>query len=250
VPMCEQLGPGGALLLFEPGPAEQVDITLLAAFADQAALGLDHAQALADREELLLTADRDRIARDLHDLVIQRLFATGLHLQGARRRTVRDEVQDRIDRAIADLDITIKDIRSTIFDLQHAGVESLRADVRRVTREYAPVLGHEPVVRTDGPLDTGVSAAVAEQTLAVLREALSNVARHAHSSQTVVEVTLADGELVLVVSDDGRGLPEDRSESGIRNVRRRASDLGGSVVFHSPDGGGTRMEWRVPVLER
>ncbi|HEY6932214.1 MAG TPA: GAF domain-containing protein, partial [Marmoricola sp.] len=191
VPMCEQLGPGGALLLFEPGPAEQVDITLLAAFADQAALGLDHAQALADREELLLTADRDRIARDLHDLVIQRLFATGLHLQGARRRTVRDEVQDRIDRAIADLDITIKDIRSTIFDLQHAGVESLRADVRRVTREYAPVLGHEPVVRTDGPLDTGVSAAVAEQTLAVLREALSNVARHAHSSQTVVEVTLA-----------------------------------------------------------
>ncbi|HET8561307.1 MAG TPA: GAF domain-containing protein [Marmoricola sp.] len=248
VPLREQFGPGGALLVQGPGTPEQVDLELLGAFADQAALALDHAQALNDREELLLTADRDRIARDLHDLVIQRLFATGLQLQGARRRAVKDDVSLRIDRAIADLDVTIKDIRSTIFDLQHGAGESLRADVRRVAREYAGVLGHEPIVRTDGPIDTGVPANVAEQAVAVLREALSNVARHARSHQTIVEVSLSDGELGLVVTDDGRGLPEERSESGMRNVRRRATDLGGTVVFDSPGGRGTRMAWRVPVL--
>ena len=248
VPLREQFGPGGALLVHAPQTPDQVDIELLGAFADQAALALDHATALADREELLLTADRDRIARDLHDLVIQRLFATGLQLQGTRRRAVKDDVSRRIEQAIADLDVTIKDIRSTIFDLQHGGGDSLRADIRRVTREYAAVLGHEPVVRTDGPLDTGVPAQVAEQAVAVLREALSNVARHAQSQQTIVEVALSDGELALAVTDDGRGLPEDRSESGMRNVRRRAVDLGGTVVFDSPGGRGTRMEWRVPVL--
>ena len=201
VPLREQFAPGGALVVLDA--RDQVDTGLLAAFADQAALALDHAQALADREELLLTADRDRIARDLHDLVIQRLFATGLQLQGARRRAEKDDVAQRIDQAIADLDVTIKDIRSTIFDLQHTGEASLRADVRRIAREYAAVLGHEPVVRTDGPLDTAVPPEVAEHAVAVLREALSNVARHAQSAQTIVELTLADGELALAVTDDG-----------------------------------------------
>jgi signal transduction histidine kinase len=247
VPLREQLGPGGVITLLGPGSPEQVDAALLTGFADQAALALDHAQALVDREELLLTADRDRIARDLHDLVIQRLFATGLQLQGARRRAVEDDVSRRIDQAIADLDVTIKDIRSTIFDLQHGDSGSLRADLRRVAREYAGVLGHEPAVRIDGPLDTGVPAEVAEQLLAVLREALSNVARHARSSYTQVAVSLAHGSLVLVVTDDGRGLPADRTESGLRNVRRRAADLGGTVAFDTPEGGGTRMDWRVPV---
>ncbi len=247
VPLREQFGPGGALVVLAPGTPDQVDTELLGAFADQAALALDHAQALADREELLLTADRDRIARDLHDLVIQRLFATGLHLQGARRRAVKDDVSDRIEQAIADLDVTIKDIRSTIFDLQHGLGESVRGDVRRVAREYAAVLGHEPAVRTDGPLDTAVPPDTAEQLLAVLREALSNVARHAESRHTVVEVALADGELALTVTDDGRGLPADRSESGLRNVRRRAVDLGGTVAFETPEGGGTRVQWRVPA---
>ncbi|HET8603380.1 MAG TPA: GAF domain-containing sensor histidine kinase [Marmoricola sp.] len=248
VPLREQFGPGGALLVHAPGTPDHLDIELLGAFADQAALALDHATALADREELLLTADRDRIARDLHDLVIQRLFATGLQLQGTRRRAIKDDVQIRIEQAITDLDVTIKDIRSTIFDLQHGRGDSLRAEVRRVTREYTTVLGHEPVLRTDGPLDTGVPPEVAEHAVAVLREALSNVARHAQSAQTIVELTLADGELALAVTDDGRGLPTERSESGMRNVRRRAVDLGGTVAYDSPGGRGTRMEWRVPVL--
>ena len=243
----EQFGSGGLLLVLDPGPPDQVDTSLLGAFADQAALALDHAQALADREELLVTADRDRIARDLHDLVIQRLFATGLQLQGAGRRAVDADVRRRIDQAIADLDVTIKDIRSTIFDLQHGAGESVRADVRRVAREYAAVLGHEPRVRTDGPLDSAVPPEIAEQLIAVLREALSNVARHAQSSHTMVEATVAGETLTLLVSDDGRGLPAQRSESGMRNVRRRATDLGGTVVFESPAGSGTRVEWRVPL---
>jgi signal transduction histidine kinase len=243
----EQFGSGGMLLVLDPGPPDQVDTGLLGAFADQAALALDHAQALADREELLVTADRDRIARDLHDLVIQRLFATGLQLQGAGRRAVNADVRRRIDQAVAELDVTIKDIRSTIFDLQHGVGDSVRADVRRVAREYAAVLGHEPAVRTEGPLDSAVPPAITEQLIAVLREALSNVARHAGASRTVVEVTATDGTLTLLVTDDGRGLPDQRSESGMRNVRRRASDLGGTVVFDSLAGTGTRMEWRVPL---
>ena len=243
----EQFGSSGVLLVLDPGPPDQVDTSLLGAFADQAALALDHAQALADREELLVTADRDRIARDLHDLVIQRLFATGLQLQGAGRRAVDADVRRRIDQAIADLDVTIKDIRSTIFDLQHGAGESVRADVRRVAREYAAVLGHEPRVTTDGPLDSAVPPGISEHLIAVLREALSNVARHAQSSHTMVEVRAVGEWLELLVSDDGRGLPAERFESGMRNVRRRATDLGGTVVFDGPAGSGTRMEWRVPL---
>ena len=114
---------------------------LLASFADQASLALDRAQAVSDREELMLVADRDRIARDLHDLVIQRLFATGLHLQGVRRTATDDAVRARLDDAVADLDVTIRDIRSTIFDLQVQHDSSLRAELRGVVKEYVPVLG-------------------------------------------------------------------------------------------------------------
>jgi len=250
VPLRAHVAAGGVLLVaLEPG---RIALTaeegaLLSSFADQASLALDRAQAMADRAELMLVADRDRIARDLHDLVIQRLFATGLQLQGVRRIAVSDDVRSRLDQAVADLDVTIRDIRSTIFELQHAHELSLRADVRGVVKEYVPVLGFTPLVRTSGPLDTVVPEPLGAQLLAVLREALSNVARHAEADAAVVEVEASDDGLVLRVTDNGIGLPEDRHESGLRNVRRRASEHGGTLRLLAEEPHGTRLEWSVPI---
>ena len=195
----------------------------------------------------MLVADRERIARDLHDLVIQRLFATGLQLQGARRLVADGDVRDRLDAAVADLDVTIRDIRSTIFELQRSHDESLRADVRGVVREYVPVLGFTPLVRSTGPVDTTATPVVGAQLLAVLREALSNVARHAEADAAVIEVEATGQQLALRVTDNGRGVPVDRRESGLRNVRRRATELGGTVQLLAEEPHGTRLEWTVPL---
>ena len=250
VPLRAQIAPGGVLLVAlgdgTPGlEAEEVD--LLASLADQASLALDRAEALADREELALVADRDRIARDLHDVVIQRLFATGLHLQGARRIAMSDEVRERLDSAVLDLDTTIRDIRSTIFELQRVGERSLRSDVRDLAKEYVPVLGFTPLVRTTGPLDTAVGEELGEQLLAVLREALSNTARHAEASAAVVEIEVTADRVLLSVTDNGKGIPAERQESGLRNVRRRAADHGGAVRLLGEEPHGTRLEWSVPL---
>jgi signal transduction histidine kinase len=148
---------------------------------------------------------------------------------------------------VADLDVTIRDIRSTIFELQHSHEQSLRADVRGVVKEYIPVLGFAPLVRTDGPVDTAVPRPVAEHLLAVLRETLSNVARHADAQATVVEVLVADRVLTLRVTDNGKGLPQERHESGLRTVRRRATEQGGSVQMLPEEPHGTRVEWVVPL---
>jgi signal transduction histidine kinase len=250
VPLRAHLaGQGVLLVVLESGRGalEPEEAELLSAFADQASLALDRAQAMADRQELMLVADRDRIARDLHDLVIQRLFATGLMLQGVRRTAVDEDVKKRIDGAVADLDVTIRDIRSTIFELQHGPDRSLRAEVRGVVKEYVPVLGFTPLVRTTGPLDSLVPEAIGDQALAVLREALSNVARHAEADAAVVEVEARDGEMVLAVTDNGKGLPDERHESGIRNVRRRAVEYGGEMRLLPEEPHGTRVEWRVPL---
>jgi signal transduction histidine kinase len=228
---------------------EVEELDLLASLADQASLALDRAEAIADREELALVADRDRIARDLHDLVIQRLFATGLQLQGARRGAVSDEVRKRIDGAVADLDTTIRDIRSTIFELQRVGERSLRADIRDLAKEYVPVLGFTPLVRTTGPVDTAVGEELGEQLLAVLREALSNAARHAEASAAVVEVEVTPDRVVLSVTDNGKGIPAERRESGLRNVRRRAADRAGTVRLLREEPHGTRLEWSVPLTD-
>jgi signal transduction histidine kinase len=249
VPLRAHLAASGVLLVaLESRVALEPDeLGLLTAYADQASLALDRAQALFDREELLLIADRDRIARDLHDVVIQRLFATGLQLQGAVRNAVSEDVKQRLETAVVDLDVTIRDIRSTIFELQHARVQSLRADVRAVVKEYVPVLGFAPLVRTTGPIDNAVSESLAAQLLAVLREALSNVARHAEAQAAMVEVEADDGRLVLRVTDNGKGLPTERHESGLRNIRRRATEQGGSVLMLPEEPHGTRVEWIVPL---
>jgi signal transduction histidine kinase len=235
--------------LFDEGHriADLEERELLGSFADQAALALDRAQAVEDREELAVVSDRDRIARDLHDLVIQRLFATGLQLQGMRAKVVNPEVGERLEKAVDDLDQTIRDIRTTIFELQHRQGGSLRSLVRALVKEYVPVLGFTPVVRILGPVDTTVPSTLSEQLLAVLREALSNIARHALADQAEVEIAASTSEVVLTVSDNGTGLPAERSESGLRNARRRAAAHGGILELEPGVPSGTVFRWRVPV---
>ena len=251
VPLSTHLVSAALLIvLFEPEatPLPYDERVLLASFADQAGLALDRAQAIEDRAELAVTSDRERIARDLHDVVIQRLFATGLQLQGASTMAHTPEVSERIDQAVEALDVTIKDIRSTIFELQHAGRgPSLRADLRKLTREYAPLLKFDPVVHTVGPVDTAVPPEVREQLLPVLREALSNLARHAAADHGEVTLEVDDRDVRLTVLDNGVGIAPDVAESGLRNARRRARALGGSLELTPRVPRGTSFVWRVPV---
>jgi signal transduction histidine kinase len=250
VPLRAHLAvPSALVALFEDGHRirDTEEHELLGSFADQAALALDRAQAIEDREELAVVSDRDRIARDLHDVVIQRLFATGLQLQGMRSIVVNPEVGERLDRAVDDLDQTIRDIRTTIFELQHRQGGSLRSRIRGLVKEYVPVLGFTPILRVLGPVDTAVPVGTDEQLLAVLREAISNIARHALADQAEVEIAVTPHELVLTVTDNGTGLPAEREESGLRNARRRAVALGGSLDLASAQPSGTRLRWRVPL---
>ncbi len=251
VPMRALLGRSGVLLIrlpggrgvLEPGTPE-----MFTAFADQASLAFDRAQAVADRHELLLVGERERIARDLHDVVIQRIFATGLQLQGMRRQVTNAVLDERIEEAVADLDTTIKEIRHSIFDLTSRRKDSLRSDLADLATDYEAVLGFAPRVRTTGPVDSLVTGEVAQQLLSVAREALSNVARHAKATGCEVRVVIEGQGVTLVVDDDGIGLPEARRESGLRNSRSRAEELGGSMHLIPRDGGGTRLRWRVPVI--
>lgn len=250
VPLRSHLAPVSALVAVahpDSGLLDVQDRDLLAGFADQVALSLDRTQALADRQELAVISDRERIARDLHDIVIQRLFATGLQLQGVAAMTGDDAVTARLDGAVADLDDTIKAIRGTIFELQDRRGESLRAAIRSLVKEYVPVLGFTPVVRTSGPVDTAVPPALGSQLLAVLREAVSNVARHALADSAEVDVVVGSDRLELRVADDGVGLPAEVSESGLRNARRRAHDLGGTLEVTPVGERGTVLVWRVPL---
>jgi signal transduction histidine kinase len=251
IPLRAHLAQAGVLVaLFDPAHASPgvEERELLASFADQAGLALDRAQAVDDREELAVISDRERIARDLHDVVIQRLFATGLQLQGVASLAGGSEIGPRLERAVDELDLTIKAIRGTIFELQHRQSDSLRAEIRSLVREYVPVLGFAPTVLTSGPIDSAVPSTVRDQLLPVLREAVSNVARHALADQAQVELHVSDHELRLTVVDDGIGLAGDRTESGLRNVRRRAAGLGGIVELTSSEPRGTTLVWQVPLI--
>jgi signal transduction histidine kinase len=224
------------------------DVNLMSTFAGQAALALERARAQDERELLVVLEDRERIARDLHDVVIQRLFATGLHLQTAARLAGRPEVGQRINAAVDDLDTTIRDIRSAIFELRAPVNAALRADIRATVDAAAASLGFRPSLRLDGPIDSAVPDEVRPDLMAVLREALSNVVRHARASAVEVHVEAGDGGLRLSVTDDGVGTGEPLDErSGLANMRQRATRHGGTLVLSPAPGGGTRVEWSVPL---
>ncbi|MFE4971434.1 GAF domain-containing protein [Kitasatospora sp. NPDC056651] len=221
----------------------------LLGFADQAALALELAERRRDAEQLNLLEDRDRIARDLHDLAIQRLFATGMTLQSAGRLIESEAAADRVARAVADLDETIKIIRSTIFGLRaHSEPDrGLRARATRVVTDAQGTLGFPPRLSMEGLLDTDVPQELAGHVVAVLAEALSNAARHAKASRVEVTLRALAGRVALTVTDDGVGVPEGGRRSGLRNLAERAERVGGSFAIEPAEGGGTRLVWEAPI---
>jgi signal transduction histidine kinase len=226
---------------------DEVDVSLLSSFAGQAALALERARAQDERELLVVLEDRERIARDLHDVVIQRLFATGLQLQSTSR-LARADVAERIGSAVDELDNTIRDIRSAIFELRSPVAATLRADIRATVDAAAASLGFRPVLRLDGPIDSAVPDEVRPDLVAALREALSNVVKHARASAVTVHITITQGQLRLTVADDGVGRPSDVDErSGLLNLRQRAGRHGGEVSLTATGDSGITVEWTVPL---
>ncbi|WP_435848604.1 sensor histidine kinase [Streptomyces javensis] len=227
-------------------------IDMVIGYGNQAALALEVAEHRQDADRLLVLNDRDRIARDLHDLVVQRLFAGALTLQSTLGRLAdRPRVGARIQRVVDDLDDTIKVIRSTIYSLgeqDRSRSEGLRARLVVAVERAAEALGFAPALRMTGLLDTNVPAGHAEHMLAVAGEALSNAARHARATAVDVSVEVTDTALRLKVADNGRGVdPAVTRRSGLANLRRRAEELGGSFSVRPNEPNGTVVEWAAPL---
>jgi signal transduction histidine kinase len=233
------------------GPFTDADESLVVALAAAAGVAVENARLHARVSELVLLEERDRIARDLHDNVIQGLFATGLSLQGAARLSDDPEVGARVGAAIDELDRTVRRIRTVVFELGPAqlGGRSLRREVLDVAAESGRALGYDPDVEFDGPVDTVADEKVVAHVAAVVRELLANVARHAGAGAVWVTVRAASGDLTVEVADDGRGAGEiGAGGRGIANVRARADALGGSFALEARPDGGTIARWTVPVL--
>ena len=222
---------------------ERLAVTLAAA----SGVAIDNARLQSSLEHLAVLEDRERIARELHDKVIQRLFAAGMTLQTTLPIAARTEVASRITQAVEEIDETIRDIRRTIFALEARSRRGVRVDIFAHVDAAREVLGFTPELRLEGPIDAVVPETTADHLLATLYEALSNVAQHAGASRVDVAVE-AGNELLLEVADDGAGLP-DRIEpgQGLRNMEQRALELGGNASVRPGEGAGTVVEWRVPL---
>jgi signal transduction histidine kinase len=223
------------------------ELPVIASFADQAALALQLASNQWHLRELDVLADRDRIARDLHDHVIQRLFGVGLALQGTHRRITSPEVSRRISDSIDQLHEVVNEIRTAIFDL-HAGTGDaprLRQRLHGAITELTSDGGPRATVRLAGPLDL-VPPDLAEHAEAVVREAVSNAVRHSGAANLDVAVSVRD-DLVIEVTDDGRGLPGSTVHSGLANLRERAEDVGGRFALDQVGVRGTRLRWSAPL---
>jgi signal transduction histidine kinase len=242
----------GNLYLTEKRGAESFsdeDVAMAEALALAAGIAIENTR-LHDRVRVLsVLDDRDRIARDLHDRVIQRIFAAGMTLEGATRLDELAPVLEKVNKAIDDLDTTITEIRTAIFELDSGIRRGLRHSVLEIAAELSPLLGARPEVTFFGPVDSAVSAPVADHLLAVLREALTNAAKHAQAAKFSVIVSVTD-EVTLEVIDDGTG-PESSVAVGVgmglANMRSRAEKFGGTFEMQSVAGGGARVLWRVPA---
>ena len=251
LPLCATDAVAGVLVALrhadaQPFNAEQLE--MMAAFTNQAALAWQLASAQRRMRELDVLTDRDRIARDLHDHVIQRLFAVGLALQGTIPRARSAEVQQRLSGCVDDLQEVIQEIRTAIFDLHDApsGTTGLRQRLEEVIAQFS-----SPELRTTvqlvGPLSVvAVDAGLADHAEAVVREAVSNAVRHANATTLSINVNVED-ELSIEVIDNGRGISGDITGSGLVNLRTRARDAGGSFAIEPAPSGGTVLRWSAPL---
>ena len=222
------------------------DMDMAAGFANHAAVAVELAEARAEKQRAAMHDERERIAADLHDHVIQRLFAAGLSLQALATTLGPGRAADRIVATVADLDDTISQIRTSIFQLQQAPrAQGLRARLLDVVGAEAPALGFDPAVRFAGPLDT-LPEGVADDLVAVLREALSNIARHARARTAEVELIAGTERITLDVHDDGIGLGPTARRSGLANLRRRAEQHGGTLTLGPRRPTGTCLTWAIP----
>lgn len=252
VPVHSKFAGVGALVVeraVETPALRGVMLDLVSVSADRMALIVDREKALRERARHLLAKDRDRIARDLHDLVIQRLFATGMQLQAANNLSL-EELRRRVIGAVEELDATIKELRSTIFELTAGANRPLLEEVRTLLAEYAVVLGFQPVLRVTGPVDRTLLQGAVVHVLTTLREALSNIARHAKASSVTVELNARPAWFSLRVTDDGVGFdPATVTRGGgSTSLRTRAEELGGHLTVTTAPGAGTTVEWVIPTM--
>jgi signal transduction histidine kinase len=244
----------GVLLLIWPEGslvAANAVIELIESFAGQAALTLVLAEAQQVKENLAVLEDRDRIGRDLHDLVIQRVFTTGLLLNGLlQNEGVPPEVNKRIDLAVGQLDETIREIRQTIFDLQTESPEtSIKVRISQEVVSISNVLGFPVRLTLTGPLDSMITPEIGDHLFAVVREGLSNCAKHADATEVEIRISIDAPELVCEVMDNGKGYTVGPRISGIANMESRATKLGGQLVVGArPDAQqGTWLRWSIPL---
>ncbi len=228
------------------------DEQLASALASAAGIAVENARLHARVRQLTLAEDRERIARDLHDTVVQRMFAVALSLGIAERQAGDTRLADRLQNAVTDLDETIRQVRTTIFALEPPPTAQggLRVQILEVRAGAARSLGFEPEMRFTGPVDL-VPPHIGVEVLATLREALSNVARHAHATQADITLTASGEELNLEVTDNGVGPAglKPGATRGVRNMAERAETLGGSLTLSTQPEGGTRLEWRAPLSD-
>lgn len=246
LPVCEPDTPTGVLVcVATPGcQFSESQLDMAAAFAGQVGLALHLATAQRRMRELDVLTDRDRIARDLHDHVIQRLFAVGLSLQGALNADSAEGAR-RVTGALDDLQEVVQEIRTTIFDLHGGTVTRLRQRIEQAVTQMTVDSAVRPAVHISGPLSV-VDASLADHAEAVVREAVSNVVRHAGARSVTVSVTVAD-DLTVSVTDDGVGIDEDITRSGLANLAGRAAECGGRFTIGPRPGGGTRLVWSAPL---
>jgi signal transduction histidine kinase len=231
-----------------------VDEELVVALAAAAGLAIENARLHEHLSSVTLLEDRERIARDLHDDVIQRVFAAGLSIQSTAQLAKDPVVIERLERTVKDLDVTISQVRNAIFKLSQRtrGGRSVRADVVAICSEATAALGFEPLCQIRGAVDTAVTEQVAGHLVLALREVLSNVSRHAQASSVAVMVSVDDDALVLEVVDDGVGVPADATGTGrgLDNLRDRAGALGGTFTIAPGDQGGTVARWTVLLADQ
>jgi signal transduction histidine kinase len=241
----------GAIVVGRVGnqaPFAQADLDMAKTFAQQAALALELAETRAAQQRLVVLEDRSRIARDLHDHVIQRLFAASLNAQRLAEKTLEPLTQEGLVMVVAEMTDTIRRIRATIFALQdRKSRTSARRTALLVLDQLAPLLGFRPELHMSGPLDTLVDGELNSDIEAVLREALTNVSKHAHAARVDVELRASGEGLLVGVSDDGRGLDDQTRLSGLANLRSRAERRGGRLDTIQRAEGGLSLRWAVPL---